>query len=60
MMIVWCLGLPEEHSEVQPELNTTAEALEKLQFATQAAGNYLAISLAYQGNTRLVILAAMK
>ena len=39
-------GVPDEHPELQPELHMTAADLTSLQFATQAAGQYLATSLA--------------
>ena len=44
-------GVPDEHPELQRQLNVTEEDLATLQFATQTAGQYLATSLAARGLT---------
>ena len=44
-------GLPNEHPTVAAQLNMSAADMAALQFATQAAGQYLATSLAANGKT---------
>ena len=44
-------GVPDEHPELQQQLNMTEKDLATLQFATQSAGQYLATSLAAVGKT---------
>jgi hypothetical protein len=45
------VGVPTEHPTLAQELGVTNASLLELQFATQQAGNYLAISLAAAGKT---------